>query len=630
MQLCGYESRNASTTSRKLIGMPIRALIAQDLSKGSHIKSCTSSVIARLMGLEAIPSTSSKVLHKTSPQNVIPNIDEKPSHKVFTKKQCQQRKLPDNDQLYMKKGKPCVTSDHYKGSNSRIKQNSTKEDERNDRRSMYFRSHPQEPQLEEFKKEFEAHQIRKTVHLKNRHDNSGSHLIDRRAILGEKMHKVNRNERQDSLKIYSPRDELREFWDDTELLRINKDKTSNKMKSTSTVTSKSKFFCSEQPFGMEGRHAYADSSMGYATSCQIPARIVVLKPSTQKVRSLNFPSSTYTRALKDHVTGSTHVLHRLRQNLRKSKEHRHERGSKCLCNEEHFRDDTKDSREIAREIARQVRENVTRMNIRNSNRNSNKRISNCANEIEDDASSSDDEDFIPTHRHYHQNHCHYQDKKLIVEVGNEKKVDVYKRKVASSVNEAQHLFVDSVWYEESDYQSSPSIGTSPSSKGSRRHSMDGSQSGENYRRALFHSYARSNEEECVQTYRDCEMENFNNHEKYGLKNKVKSHRVSLPNSIEHNQTGDHLIDDRFRSQEISKVDNKSFGPTRAHNAVTLIDEIRSINMTMTSHLQKLTSDMKANSEGMEVDHMISSTEDSMVHEQNEGMLVTHEKKQFQR
>ncbi|KAH7373250.1 hypothetical protein KP509_17G046300 [Ceratopteris richardii] len=109
----------------------------------------------------------------------------------------------------------------------------------------------------------------------------------------------------------------------------------------------------------------------------LPTRIVVLKPSSGRLKCPKSASVVYSKPPKDYSVSdafqedNSDVLERLREMLRRdsSRCKKSERKSRLLHLNEHYCDSLKDPKEIAREIARQVRENINRdflVDFRNS------------------------------------------------------------------------------------------------------------------------------------------------------------------------------------------------------------------------------------------------------------------------
>lgn len=157
--LYGYQMQKSSA-SRKSNGMPIKALIAEELSKESDSKNRAPSVVARLMGLEALP-TDSKALQKPSTGSILGKIDEKFMQRPMVERQRHEEIAPHSVRLYAKKAKASAVSGQITPKSSHSQRNEI-QDRNQGSESPLSRNHPQEQQLQEFKKEFEAWQSQKS------------------------------------------------------------------------------------------------------------------------------------------------------------------------------------------------------------------------------------------------------------------------------------------------------------------------------------------------------------------------------------------------------------------------------------------------------------------------------------
>ncbi|KAI5054645.1 hypothetical protein GOP47_0030346 [Adiantum capillus-veneris] len=155
----GYGLQRASA-SRKSKGMPIKALIAQELSKEADSKNRAPSVVARLMGLEALP-TDSKAVQKPSTGSFLGKIDEKFMQRPMVERQRHEEIAPHSVRLYAKKSKASAVSGQITPKVSYTQQTESQARKQGSE-SPGLRNHPQEQQLQEFKKEFEAWQTQKS------------------------------------------------------------------------------------------------------------------------------------------------------------------------------------------------------------------------------------------------------------------------------------------------------------------------------------------------------------------------------------------------------------------------------------------------------------------------------------
>ncbi|KAH9310977.1 hypothetical protein KI387_026012, partial [Taxus chinensis] len=92
-----YEMKRVPSTRKKASGMPIKTLIAQEMLKETDSKRRTPGVVARLMGLDAMPGESVSVQH-------IKAAEIHPQKKMSGKEQ-QQPKSPRDVHFFQKKSK---------------------------------------------------------------------------------------------------------------------------------------------------------------------------------------------------------------------------------------------------------------------------------------------------------------------------------------------------------------------------------------------------------------------------------------------------------------------------------------------------------------------------------------------
>eukprot|EP00250_Pteridium_aquilinum_P015021 c22333_g1_i1 orf=607-4302(+) len=227
--LHGYELQKASAPKR-LNGMPMKALIAQELSKESDTKNRAPSVVARLMGLDALP-TDSKVLQKPLAGSMLGKIDEKFTQRSVVERQRHEEVTPHNVRLYAKKAKASVVSGQISSRSSHA-QRSDSQDGKSGSDSLPLRSHPQEQQLQEFKKEFEAWQSQKSWgHSKrsSRLDDTQTHMPSQQRFLREKRPDSNLALPRESFSnamLNASQERLhesREFQDALDFLQSNKE-----------------------------------------------------------------------------------------------------------------------------------------------------------------------------------------------------------------------------------------------------------------------------------------------------------------------------------------------------------------------------------------------------------------------
>lgn len=177
-----YEMSKVPTTRKKASGMPMKTLIAQEMSKEKGSKRRTPSVIARLMGLDAMPVESVSVQHIKAAE-IHPQKNNSGNQKQWPKS-------PHDAQFFQK---------HLKVPASRpVKEYSLPKpyeqpidhtDQRNFYGSLPFRDHPQEKQLQEFKKQFAAWQASKIQdHSKSvQPDELKMQLAEKQMLVCEKL-----------------------------------------------------------------------------------------------------------------------------------------------------------------------------------------------------------------------------------------------------------------------------------------------------------------------------------------------------------------------------------------------------------------------------------------------------------
>ncbi|MCO5581629.1 hypothetical protein L7F22_035518 [Adiantum nelumboides] len=226
----GYEAQRTSA-SRKSNGMPIKALIAQELSKEADSKNRAPSVVARLMGLEALP-TDSKALQKPQTGSFLGKIDEKFMQRPMVERQRHEEIAPHNVRLYAKKAKASSISDqitpkssHTQGTESRARKQGSE--------SPGLKNHPQEQQLQEFKKEFEAWQTQKSwanskrssrpddrqVHMPRQQSLSRESQLDAKPAIFQENFPGEKNVNITDERLH----ESREFQDALDFLQSNKE-----------------------------------------------------------------------------------------------------------------------------------------------------------------------------------------------------------------------------------------------------------------------------------------------------------------------------------------------------------------------------------------------------------------------
>lgn len=180
-----YEMNKVPTTRKKTSGMPMKTLIAQEMSKEKGSKRRTPSVIARLMGLDAMPAESISVKH----------IKETEIHpqKNNSGNQKQWPKSP-HDAPFFEKHLKVPTSKPLKESSlpKPYEQPIDHTEQRNLYGSLPFREHPQEKQLQEFKKQFAAWQASKIQdHSKSvQPDDLKMQLAEKQMLVYEKLNEA--------------------------------------------------------------------------------------------------------------------------------------------------------------------------------------------------------------------------------------------------------------------------------------------------------------------------------------------------------------------------------------------------------------------------------------------------------
>ncbi|KAH7404215.1 hypothetical protein KP509_15G016400 [Ceratopteris richardii] len=219
-----------SSTSRKSNKIPIKTLIAQELSTETNNKNRSPSVVARLMGLEALP-TDSKRAQVGSLQG---KIDEKFTQRsVIDSRQRRDDMSPHSVRLYAKKVKDYSVSGQStpKSSYSQLEKIQHRKPTAG---SHDLRNHPQEQQLQDFKREFEAWQSQKvSAHSKRvrRQDERQVRMPVHAGLPRERQMDANTKvarsrEAIPSQKVYASEERLhesREFQDALDFLQSNKE-----------------------------------------------------------------------------------------------------------------------------------------------------------------------------------------------------------------------------------------------------------------------------------------------------------------------------------------------------------------------------------------------------------------------
>lgn len=648
----GYELRK--TSSRKPSGMPIKALIAKELSKEPEQNNRPPGVVARLMGLDALPADT-KNLQKSPTVSVM----EKP---VPFERQRHEEKSPHNVKLYAKKAKspPVHHVPDLSTSKSSRFQGTDWEDDRAGTESLHFRNHPQEQQLQEFKKDFKARESHKfgdhprsTRHdseqlqesrsdLKGRESQkSGDHLRSARLddldsqlaakqmLVREKLREAKlalSQERNYSSKQSPAQEESKEFLDAMDFLQSNKEffmkflhepnslfarhlqdngvdsmpaqpvqavkhrrlhrtldpygtrseeyrpQTWGKespdsrrgyrneqhfqrssgadpiMERDLVSSSMTPSFDSEVSLRLQDRQKHMSSptsseSRVHSADCHVPTRIVVLKPSPGRVRSLRSLSPTYPRSPKESIdtqevirVDSKDVFQKLRERLRRENYKQERKIARPTANE-HYRGTSRDPREIAREIARQVRENVTRdlmadsrrftgmQSISNGTSGKRNQSSRVVSEATDVAGSTNGEACEPTRRLYWDQYdrsgptSSRQNKNLDMEAAHASKEEKrrsserFRMKSEKSdllQSQAQSSILRKGGYFEDSRQSSPGSKSSNGSRAPGRHSVDGISLSQSHRRILFH--VDSGDDDMPRIEGPCELDSRNGDE----------------------------------------------------------------------------------------------------------------------
>lgn len=146
-----YEMNKVPITRKKVNGMPMKTLIAQEMSKEKGSKRRTPSVIARLMGLDAMPAESMSVQHIKATE-IHPQKNNAGNQKQWPKSP--------RDVHFFQKHLKVPTSEPAKDYSlpKFYKQAIDHTDQKTFYGTLPFRDHPQEKQLQEFKKQFAAWQ----------------------------------------------------------------------------------------------------------------------------------------------------------------------------------------------------------------------------------------------------------------------------------------------------------------------------------------------------------------------------------------------------------------------------------------------------------------------------------------
>lgn len=180
-----YEMNKVPTTRKKVSGMPMKTLIAQEMSKEKGSKRRTPSVIARLMGLDAMPAESMSVQHIKAAE-IHPQKNNSGNQKQWPKS-------PRDAQFFQKHlevptSKPAKEYSLPKPDEQPIDHT----DQKNFYGTLPFRDHPQEKQLQEFKKQFAAWQASKIQdHSKSvQPDELKMQLAEKQMLVCEKLNEA--------------------------------------------------------------------------------------------------------------------------------------------------------------------------------------------------------------------------------------------------------------------------------------------------------------------------------------------------------------------------------------------------------------------------------------------------------
>ncbi|GLJ25543.1 hypothetical protein SUGI_0489200 [Cryptomeria japonica] len=219
-----YEMKKIPSTRKKTSGMPIKTLIAQEMLKETDSKRRTPSVVARLMGLDAMPGESVSAQH-------IKSAEIHPQKKIFGKQQ-QEAKSSHDVHFFQRKSKGKAS----KPPQEQCLPNPSQDEmdnhyQRTSLGTRPFRDHPQEHQLQEFKKQFAAWQASKFQdHSTPRQpDEINRKLSEKQALLHEKLNEAKmalvRDKFIDAKRLATDEklQQSKEFLDALEVLQLNKD-----------------------------------------------------------------------------------------------------------------------------------------------------------------------------------------------------------------------------------------------------------------------------------------------------------------------------------------------------------------------------------------------------------------------
>lgn len=217
-----YEMKKVPSTRKKASGMPIKTLIAQEMLKETDSKRRTPSVVARLMGLDAMPGESVSAQH-------IKSAEIHPQKKISGKKQ-QEPKLS-HVHFFQKKSKGKAPKPPQEYLPSPIEEEMDSHYQREASGTRPFRDHPQEHQLQEFKKQFAAWQATKFQDYSTpcQPDENNRKLSEKQALLHEKLNEAKmvlvRDKFIDTKRLATDEklQQSKEFLDALEVLQLNKD-----------------------------------------------------------------------------------------------------------------------------------------------------------------------------------------------------------------------------------------------------------------------------------------------------------------------------------------------------------------------------------------------------------------------
>lgn len=180
-----YEMNKVPTTRKKVGGMPMKTLIAQEMSKEKGSKRRTPSVIARLMGLDAMPAESMSVQHIKATE-IHPQKNNSGNQKQWPKSP--------HDAHFFQKHLKVPTSKPAKDYS--LPKPYEQAIDHSDQKTFYgtlpFRDHPQEKQLQEFKKQFAAWQDSNIQYRSNsiQPDELKMQLAEKQMLVCEKLNEA--------------------------------------------------------------------------------------------------------------------------------------------------------------------------------------------------------------------------------------------------------------------------------------------------------------------------------------------------------------------------------------------------------------------------------------------------------